>query len=293
MQPFTFFISYRRQDTAPIALLLKNEIEKRLQFVRVSVDVEELMPGDEFPERLKGLIDGAHATIALIGKEWMPRNNAQEESRGKDDWVVEELAYSRSAPLKFTDFDSFALNERVVIPLFADCKRDFNQFKINGAISYLKDLQAEYTDYAGWPSAIGPLLDRIAVRLGLKKRPDADEYPKPDVSKARTQPLSDAELLQILKYDDYEGWYIDNFGDAEVRYLAKTFKFPHFKQAAEFISLVSDHCRVLNHHPEWRNVFNAVTVSLTTWDAHRRVTIYDMNLALYMNMAAKAIAKLK
>lgn len=46
MQPFTFFVSYRRQDAAPIALLLKNEIEKRLQFVRVSVDVEEMQPGD-------------------------------------------------------------------------------------------------------------------------------------------------------------------------------------------------------------------------------------------------------
>jgi hypothetical protein len=46
MQPFTFFISYRRQDTAPIALLLKNEIEKRIQFVRVAVDVEALAPGE-------------------------------------------------------------------------------------------------------------------------------------------------------------------------------------------------------------------------------------------------------
>ena len=57
MQPFTFFVSYRRQDTAPIALLLKNEIEKRLQFVRVSVDVDEMNPGDNFPDRLKRLIE--------------------------------------------------------------------------------------------------------------------------------------------------------------------------------------------------------------------------------------------
>ena len=68
MQPFTFFISYRRQDTAPIALLLKNEIEKRIQFVRVAVDVEEIQPGDTFPDRLRSLIDGSHATLALIGR---------------------------------------------------------------------------------------------------------------------------------------------------------------------------------------------------------------------------------
>ena len=73
MIPFTFFISYRRQDTAPIALLLKSEIEKRLQFVRVSVDVEEIKGGENFPNRLKDLIGVSHATLVLIGKNWMPK----------------------------------------------------------------------------------------------------------------------------------------------------------------------------------------------------------------------------
>jgi hypothetical protein len=85
MQPFTFFISYRRQDTAPIALLLKNEIEKRLQFVRVFVDVEEIKPGDQFPDRLRGLIDEAHATVALIGKQWMPKRGTNPTDRVGDD----------------------------------------------------------------------------------------------------------------------------------------------------------------------------------------------------------------
>lgn len=291
MQPFTFFISYRRQDTAPIALLLKSEIEKRLQFARVSVDVEEMRPGDNFPGRLRTLIDGAHATIALIGKNWMPKHGTTDSIEQDEDWVATELEYSRNAPLTLAEEDRFGLTSRELLPLFADCDRDFRQFRVPSKISFLEELHAEHIDYAGWPAAIGPLLDRIAVRLSLKKRPDADEYPKPDLAKARTQPLPDSELAQILRYDDYEGWYIDNFGNAEVRYLVKTFKFRHFNQAADFMKLVSDHCRILDHHPAWRNVFNHVTVSLTTWDAHRKVTIYDLNLALYMNMAAKAIAK--
>jgi len=291
MQPFTFFISYRRQDTAPIALLLKSEIEKRLQFVRVSVDVEEMRPGDNFPGRLRALIDGAHVTIALIGKNWMPKKGTSGSLGQDEDWVATELEYSQSAPLAFAEGDRFGLSSRELLPLFADCDRDFRQFRVPSKISFIQELHSEHIDYASWPAAIGPLLDRIAVRLSLKKRPDSDEYPKPDLAKARTQPLPDSELTQILRYDDYEGWYIDNFGNAEVRYLAKTFKFRHFNQAADFMKLVSDHCRILDHHPEWRNVFNHVTVSLTTWDAHRKVTIYDLNLALYMNMAAKAIAK--
>lgn len=292
MQPFTFFISYRRQDTAPIALLLKNEIEKRLQFVRVSVDVEEMQPGDAFPDRLQKLINGAHVTIVLIGKQWMPRRGELEKSCvTTPDWVVEELVYSNSASIAVPEADRFGLSSRILIPIFADCDRNFQQFDLPSELQFLADLHSEYIDYAGWPSAIGPLLDRLAVKLSLKKRPDADEYPKPDLAKARTQPLPDFELAQILRYDDFEGWYVDNYGNAEVRYLVKTFKFPHFNQAADFMALGSDHCRILDHHPEWRNVFNHVTVSLTTWDAHRRVTIYDLNLALFMNMAAKAIAK--
>jgi pterin-4a-carbinolamine dehydratase len=291
VQPFTFFISYRRQDTAPIALLLKHEIEKRLQFVRVSVDVEEMQPGDVFPDRIQKLIDGAHATIVLIGKQWMARHGEPPRSVTATDWIVEELVYSNSKPIALPEADQFGLSGRVVIPIFADCDRDFRQFDLPSMLQFLAGLHSEHIDYAEWPSAIGPLLDRLAVKLSLKKRPDADEYPKPDLAKARTQPLPDVELTQILRYDDFEGWYVDNYGNAEVRYLVKTFKFSHFNQAADFMALVSDHCRILDHHPEWRNVFNHVTVSLTTWDAHRRVTIYDVNLALFMNKAAKTIAK--
>lgn len=292
MRPFTFFVSYRRQDTAPIALLLKNEIEKRLQFVRVSVDVEEMTPGDDFPERLKRLIDEAHATIALIGKQWMPKRGTGSTARIGDDWVAHEIEYSASAPLAQPEGDRYGLSRRIVFPLFADCERSFTQFELPDAIAYLSNLNSEYIDYASWPRAIGPLVDTIAVKLNLKKRPDKDEYPKPDLAKARTQPLADKELVAILGYDDYEGWYIDNFGDADVRYLVKTFQFPHFNQAADFMEMVAKHCRILGHHPEWRNVFNHVMVSLTTWDAQRKVTIYDLNLALYMNMAAKAVLKM-
>jgi pterin-4a-carbinolamine dehydratase len=291
MQPFTFFVSYRRQDTAPIALLLKHEIEKRIQFVRVSVDVQEMTPGDNFPDRLKDLINQAHATIALIGRHWMPQKGTVPGRRPDDDWVVRELEYSASAPLTQTEAERFGLKSRFILPIFIDCEQSFKQFELSNSITFLSTLHSEHIEYANWPSAVAPLIDRIAVKLKLKKRPDKDEYPKPDLAKARTQPLADKELASILAYDDFEGWYVDNFGDAEARYLTKTFQFPHFNQAADFMELVSNHCRIQDHHPEWRNVFNHVMVSLTTWDARRKVTIYDLSLALYMNMAAKAVRK--
>jgi len=291
MQPFTFFISYRRRDTAPIALLLKNEIERRLRFVRVYVDVESIRPGEDFPRRIREMIDHSHATIALIGEQWMPLGNTDSSEDHENDWVVRELEYSRSAPLRLNAEDSYGRAERFILPLFANCERTFARFSLPEKIRYLASLNAESIDYANWPGSIGPLLDRIAVTLNLKARPDQDEYPPSDPAKARTQPLDDRELATILKFDDYDGWYVDNFGNSDVRYLTKIFEFPHFNQAADFMALVAGHCRIISHHPEWRNVFNHVTVALTTWDAHRRVTIYDLNLALFMNMAARTVVQ--
>jgi pterin-4a-carbinolamine dehydratase len=297
MEPFTFFISYRRY-TAPIALLLKYEIEKRIQFARVFVDVEEVRLGDSFPDRIREMIDRAHVMIVLIGKNWMPnRRESQlvptapngESPISIKDWVVSELEYSKTSALNYNEENRYGQSKRITLPIFVDCDRRFDQFELPGSITYIAEIQSEGIDYASWPVTIGPLIERIAIKLKLKKRPDADEYPNPDRGKARTQPLPDQELIKILGYEDYEGWYLDNYGNAEVRYLVKTFKFPHFNHAADFMELISNHCRILDHHPEWRNVFNHVTVSLTTWDARRHVTIYDLNLALFMNKAAAAI----
>src|SRR5262245_52824406 len=124
-----------------------------------------MAPGDHFPDRLKRLIDDAHATIALIGKHWMPQRGTSSTARTGDDWVAHELAYSASAPLTQAEADRYGLTRRAVLPLFADCDRGFDQFEVPDAIFYLANLQSEHIDYASWPSAIGPLLDRIAVKL--------------------------------------------------------------------------------------------------------------------------------
>jgi len=290
VQPFTFFVSYRREDTGPIALLLKSEIEKRLQFVRVIVDVTEMRHGDRFPERIRNLIGSAHATIALIGKRWMPARG-QAAAGAHVDWVVKELETSNTAALAHAKADRYGLTERQVLPLFVDRPVNWTHFKLPRSLAYLTATHGKRVDYADWPQTVGPLVQQWAVDLNLKERTEDEEYPPPDKAKASTQPVDERELASILAYNDYDGWYVDNFGDSKVRYLVKSFRFPGFGKAADFMALVSEQCRILNHHPEWRNVFDQVRVALTTWDAKRQVTIYDLNLALFMNKAAEAVMK--
>jgi len=45
---------------------------------------------------------------------------------------------------------------------------------------------------------------------------------------------------------------------------------------------------VMDHHPEWRNVYNRVEVVLTTHDAGG-VTSLDLDMALFMDAAAREL----
>lgn len=49
--------------------------------------------------------------------------------------------------------------------------------------------------------------------------------------------------------------------------LCKTFIFEDFAQAFGFMSTIAIYAEKQNHHPEWRNVYNQVSIALTTHDA--------------------------
>ena len=61
--------------------------------------------------------------------------------------------------------------------------------------------------------------------------------------------------------------------------LAKTFKFPTFREAIGFMVRVAFEAEAMNHHPDWSNVYNKVVVRLNTHDAGDKVTEKDVELA--------------
>ena len=46
--------------------------------------------------------------------------------------------------------------------------------------------------------------------------------------------------------------------------IEKLFKFKNFKQAMAWMMQMSFEAEALDHHPEWENVYNRITVRLTT-----------------------------
>jgi len=61
--------------------------------------------------------------------------------------------------------------------------------------------------------------------------------------------------------------------------LKKTFQFKNFTEAFAFMTRVAFIAEKMNHHPDWKNVYNRVEISLSTHDAGDVVTDRDKKLA--------------
>jgi 4a-hydroxytetrahydrobiopterin dehydratase len=61
--------------------------------------------------------------------------------------------------------------------------------------------------------------------------------------------------------------------------LTKTFKFNNFVDAFAFMAKVALIAEKMDHHPDWRNVYNTVEINLSSHDAGDVVTGKDKKLA--------------
>ncbi len=65
--------------------------------------------------------------------------------------------------------------------------------------------------------------------------------------------------------------------------LTAEFSLPGFAAAMGFMMEIAIHADKMNHHPEWLNVYNRVTITLTTHDAGG-LTDLDLQLAEKINI---------
>lgn len=97
------------------------------------------------------------------------------------------------------------------------------------------------------------------------------------------QALSTEEIAQAL--NDLPGWRIENGK------LHKTYKFKSFATALGWMVSAGIQADKMNHHPEWSNVYNRVTVNLVTHDLGNAISSWDIELAQKMEaLAAPLVA---
>ena len=85
------------------------------------------------------------------------------------------------------------------------------------------------------------------------------------------QKLSDTEITALAL--TLPAWSLA--GDR----ITRTFRFTDFVMAFGFMTRVAIVAERMNHHPEWRNVYNRVTLALTTHDSGDQVSEKDVQLA--------------
>jgi len=91
--------------------------------------------------------------------------------------------------------------------------------------------------------------------------------------------LTDGEIEKALQ--NLGGWMLENGK------LHREFKFGSFVQAFGFMTSAAIEAEKMNHHPEWCNVYNKVSVHLVTHSADG-ITNLDVELATKMNALAQS-----
>lgn len=89
-----------------------------------------------------------------------------------------------------------------------------------------------------------------------------------------TERLSDTARKTMLEPLVSDGWALDADRDA----ITKTFEFKDFTEAFAWMTRAALWAEKWGHHPEWSNVYNRVTVTLTTHDVDGLSTL-DLKLA--------------
>lgn len=93
-----------------------------------------------------------------------------------------------------------------------------------------------------------------------------------------TTPLNQAEIDTALDGLD-DRW--TQAGNA----LQATVVFADFQAAIAFMAAQAAAIDAAGHHPEWSNVYNRLTIRLTTHDAGDHITVKDVDLARLLDSA--------
>lgn len=86
--------------------------------------------------------------------------------------------------------------------------------------------------------------------------------------------LNEQEIEQ--KLENLEGW------DYHDEAIHTSLEFENFKEAFSFMTLIAFEAEAQQHHPNWSNVYNTLSISLSTHDAGG-LTEKDFKLAETIN----------
>jgi pterin-4a-carbinolamine dehydratase len=221
----TLFISYRRQDTAREAHVLKAILEARLREVAVFIDTADIPSGVAWPDRLQRELARSSAVLVVIGPTGVAGRQSQIAW-----WSPATGCARRSKPRLPSPVRSYrSSSKRRSVAASIDCQTPSLACRACRPPCWIPP--------GGRPTS-------SASSAGLPKR---------------LTPRPQSQVSASLASGGVDGWIIMTTvvpgetadGGPE---LYKVFEFSNVRRAFSFMELVARRADAINHHPDWRNV---------------------------------------
>src|SRR5438045_7725554 len=98
-------ISYRREDSLPIAGRLYDRLQAKFGKKNVFMDFDSIPPGADFRQHIKQMIERSKLVIAIIGPHWLGEQpDASRRIDNPADFVRLEIAYALDGGFQFFCF---------------------------------------------------------------------------------------------------------------------------------------------------------------------------------------------
>jgi len=144
------FLSYRREDAAPYARLLKYQLSERFPTAQVFMDLDSIEAGLDFAEVISEAVDSCTVLVALIGRQWVTL--ADKEARRRiddpDDLVRFEVQVALERGVR-------------VIPVLVDGAEPLRRQQLPAELHKLARLNALELSYGRYDYDAGRLIDLI------------------------------------------------------------------------------------------------------------------------------------
>jgi hypothetical protein len=182
------FLCYRREDSAPYALLLRSKLRERFPAAPVFMDLDSIEGGQPFAEVIREALDSCAVLVALIGRQWVTLADGEGQRRLDD-------------PADFVRFEvQTALARRVqVIPVLIDGASPPRRQQLPSELQELAGLNALELTYGRYEYDAGRLLDLIQrVLTKIRDQEEADRKAEAE-RQAREVEAREARHAQILQ----------------------------------------------------------------------------------------------
>jgi chaperonin GroEL len=154
------FLSYRREDAAPYARLLKSELRERIPAAQVFMDLDSIEAGLDFADVIRDALESCAVLVALIGRQWVTiaDDGGNRRLDNPDDFVRFEVQTALERGVR-------------VIPVLVDGATPLRQQQLPAELQKLARLNAFELSYGRYEYDATRLLDLIGRALAAVSVP--------------------------------------------------------------------------------------------------------------------------